>query len=63
MNETDLQIGLQNLFNIDLRDEQINMIFLRFAFINNLSEKGSNHKTTWISRKQIEAKAGDQKWK
>jgi len=43
VNKTDLQIGLQNLFNIDLRDEQINMIFLRFAFINNLSEKGSNH--------------------
>jgi len=43
VNKTDLQIGLQNLFNIDLRDDQINTIFLRFAFINNLSEKGSNH--------------------
>lgn len=42
LNKTDLKIGLQNLFNIDLRDDQINTIFLRFALINNLTEKGSS---------------------
>jgi len=42
VSKTDLRIGIQNLFNIDLQDDQIDIMFLRFVYINNLMAKGSS---------------------
>lgn len=40
--KNDMKIGIQNIFNIDLQDDQIAMMFLRSVYITNLLDKGSS---------------------